>query len=185
MNQNPTANVLTKIAASLASLAGVRFVGVTYRSKESGELARHTLIIGANYRNAIQTSMEELTRTLGTLTDALEIEACQALIKSCSQSLLSIDAGVPHPGNTKPELYETICPGLRQHKLDGTFELCGLSVAKKVIEPGVYKQVNSRPLTLAKQKLEKGLPRSKYRTLCLDVGAMESLRIAGSEIEVQ
>jgi len=182
---NPTNTAIAKLTAALASLAGnVRFVGVTYRSKESGELARHTLVIGASYRNAIVSSMEELTRKLPTLTDALDIQAANECIASYSKSLLALDAGVPHPGNTKPELYETICPGLRVHKVDGSFELCGLTVAKKVIEQGVHKHVNSKPLTLAKKALQKGLPASKYRTLSVDAGVMESVRIGGSEIEV-
>jgi len=186
MNNQPSTSFLARLAASVGALAGnVRFVGVTYRSKETQELARHTLLVGADYRNVITTSMEELTRMKGTLTDALEIEACDALILSCSQSLLAMDAGVPHPGNTKPDLYETICPGLRIHKQDGTLELCGLSVAKKVLEAGTYKTVNSKPLTIAKNKLNKELPRAKYRTLAVDVGAMESVRIGGSALEVE
>lgn len=179
-------SVIAKLSAAIAKLDGnVRFVGVTYRSKSTGELARHTLLIGANYRNVIVKSMEELTRMLPTLTNPLDIQAANELIASFSKSLLALDAGIPHPGNTKPELYETICPGLRMSKNDGSLELCGLAVAKKVLEAGEHKVVKSRPLTLAKNALKKGLPASKYRTLAIDAGAFDSIRIGGKEIEVE
>lgn len=178
----PSATI-ARLAVAVASLQGVRFVGVTYRSKSTNELARHVLIIGASYKEVIRKSMEELTRKLPTLT-GIHTQAANELIASYSKSLLAIDTGTERPDYTKAGLYEVICPGLKVSRNDGSFELCGLSHSKTVIEAGVYETVKSRPLTIAKRELEEGLPRSKYRTLALDVGALESVRIGGREIDV-
>ncbi len=188
MNNNATVTLpavaIARLVAAVSGLQGVKFVGVTYRSKSTGELARHTLILGADYKELTRKSMEEITRMLPTLT-GLPLQAANDLLVSYSKSLLAMDTNTEHPDFTKAGLYESICPGLKVSRADGTFELCGLSHTKKVIEAGVYKTVNSKPLTLARQAIEKQLPRSKYRTLALDMGALESVRIGGNEIDVQ
>lgn len=178
------AGTVAKIVAAVAKINGPRFVGVTYRSKSTGELARHTLIVGADYRALTVKSMEELTRLLPSLTD-LRLQAANELLVSYSKSLLAMDTNTAHPDYTKADTYENIVPGIKLNRNDGTLELAGLSHAKRVIEQGVYKTVNSRPLTIAKQEIEKQLSRSKYRTLAIDADAMESIRIGGSEIECE
>lgn len=210
---------IARLTAAIASLPGVRFVGVTYRSKSTKELARHTLILGASYANAVQASIDVLSgrENIGpdmTATKAMqetiasfpngsdskraasavlatfqgtigpERAAAAELILSLFATLSALANGTENPAYTKAGLYETICPGLKVSRADGSFELCGFSHAKKVLEPGTYKTVNSSPKTLAKDELRETLPVSKFRTLALDVGALESVRIGKTEIDV-
>lgn len=225
MNNSATvslpATAIARLTAAVASLSnGPRFVGVTYRSKESGELARHVVIVGASYENVLRNSLAELSKREHVATDSAvtkellalrdstlagsparkeinaKINAFQRMIGaeraaaaelhcSYSKSLDSHVAGLEcNPDYTKAGLYETICPGLKVSRADGTFELCGLSHSKTVIEPGTFATVNSSDKTIAKRQIEKTLPAGKYRTLCLDLGALESVRIGGEEIDV-
>lgn len=172
-----------RLVTSLASITGPRFVGVTYRSKSTGELARHTFIIGADYRNTVEKSLVELNRIAPTL-HGIDLEAANKVQASLTKSLLAIESGTENPDYTKAGMYESICPGLKISLADGSLELCGLSHGKTVIEAGEAKPDTRRPLTVAQDKLKKALPIGKYRTLAIDAGALESVRVGGSEIEV-
>lgn len=211
---------LARLVAAVASLNGVKFVGVTYRSKESGELARHTLIVGASYTNTVRESIDLLTARPHIGPDMQETKALADAVKAlptgskerkaanarlaefqnsigaeraaaaelCLSLFATLDAGTrgeQNPGYTKAGLYDTICEGIKVSRVDGSFELCGLSHSKKVIEPGVYPVVNSSAKTLAKKALEKTLPIGRYCTLAVDAGHMESVRIAGQAIDCE
>ncbi len=198
MNHNATINLPTatvaRIATAIASIQGVKFIGVTYRAKETGELARHTLIIGADYKELTRKSMEDITRMLPTLT-GLSLQAANDLLVSYSKTLLAQDTNTEHPDYTQAGIWESLCPGLRAEVLardeagkpsvwGDKIQITGLSHAKRVLEAGTYKSVNSKPLTLARKAIEKQLPRSKYRTLSVEGGTLESVRVGGNEIEV-
>lgn len=214
-------DAIARLAVAIAKLTGPRFVGVTYRSKESGELARHTLILGASYAELVTKSIESLTLSNGPAlggdmlatrshlkavkaTDAgtaerkaanAQLAAFQASIGaeraasaelaiSLYDTLAAINAGTENEAYTKAGLYETLCPGLKVSRADGTFELVGLSHSKRVIEAGTFKAVNSSAKTIAKDKLRTSLPIGKFRTLSLDVGALHSVRIGGNDVDV-
>ncbi len=235
------ATVIARLAVAVAALPGSRFVGVTYRAKSTGELARHTLIIGADYAKQVQASRDllamrptcegdaarltafdiligsdtalvaafkelakvnpnmdkdELTLAVNRLADVKaqrvafmetlspERQAAAELLNSYDKTLTALANGEENEDYTKAGLYETIAPGLAVSRADGSFELRGLSVAKVVLEYGTYKKVNSSAKTLAKQEITKTLPVGRYRSLSLDVGALESVRIGGNEIDV-
>lgn len=213
------ATAIARLTAAVASLPGVRFVGVTYRSKESNELARHCLILGADYGEQVRKSLDVLnarptmavdlatTRTLSEAIDALPVgskerKAANASLKSFQamigperaaaaelamsfeDTLAAHAKGEQNAAYTKAGLYETICPGLHVSRADGTFELCGLSHSKTVLEEGQFPVVNSSAKTIAKNKIRSDLPVGRYRTLACDVSALESVRIGGSELDV-
>lgn len=168
--------------AEIAKLNGkTRFVSVVYESKGSGEVARHTFLIGANYRTLLVRSMDALTKKIHALS-GIDLEAAQELLKSYSKSLLAIDTQTVNPDYTKAGIYENLCDGLALHKEDGSLELRGLSIKKEVIKAGVHKTVNSRPLTIAKNNLSKDLPVSRYRSLSIDEGAMQTIAISGRKL---
>jgi hypothetical protein len=213
------ATAIARLVAAVASLPGVRFVGVTYRSKEANELARHVFILGASYENTCTASLDILrqreaietdvsfTRLLqlgiaSTIAGTPERKAANAMLAkyqdgigperaAAAELFISLEAtlsahakGEDNAAYTKAGLYESICPGLKVSRADGTFELCGLSHSKRVIEPGTYKHVNSSAKTIAKDEIKRALPVGKFRTLALDLGALESVRISGNEVDV-
>lgn len=163
---------------------GARFIGVTYRSKMSNELARHVVIVGIDYERCVQNSLVELESMLPTLSYDIQIEAANELTYSLKNTLHNMSLGTSNDNYKKKGVYVNVCNGLKINLNDGSFELQGLQVSKKVIEAGVYKVVNSKALTLAKNELRNQLSIGSFRTLACDVGALETIRIGGAELEV-
>lgn len=179
----------TFIAELIAKLVkttdkGARFVGVTYTAKTTGEVARHVLNVGIDYENCVRNSIIELESMIPTLTYDVQHEAATELLGSFRNTLHNMAQGLSNDNYTKKDIYVNICPGLKVNITDGTFELQGLQVSKKVITPGTYKTVKSRPLTVAKNELRSLLSVGSFRTLACDLGALESVRIAGTELAV-
>lgn len=212
-------HIIAALAARIASIQGVKFVGVTYRAKETGELARHCLILGADYGDQIRKSITELRQRANIVADANETrrlseyaktlvvgskerKAANAALKgfqdtigaeraaaaelyvSFEDTLVAHANGEENAAYTKAGLYESICPGLKFLVTDGTLEIQGLQHSKTVLEEGTYQEVNSSAKTIAKNQLRSALPVGRFRTLAVDAGALESVRIGGSELEV-
>lgn len=59
--------------------------------------------------------------------------------------------------------YEKVERGVKRHKETGVYYIDGFVVSKTVLEEGEYKEVNSRPKTIAKRKIEKELPIGYYK----------------------
>jgi hypothetical protein len=168
-----------------ATERGASFVGVTYRAKESGELSRYTLAVGVQYLNLVKKSLAEARAV--TPTDnakaSLDRKAKADVLRSLRNTLENAKHGEQNDAYTKKGMYAEVASGVNVFD-DGTFELKGIVVSRKVLEVGVHKQVKSRPLTIAKDAIRKQLSLSKWRTLCLDSGALDSLRAGHKEIEV-
>ncbi len=211
---------IARLTAAIASITtGVTFAGVTYRSKESGELARHVLILGASYENTVRNSLAIIAQRANIVPDSILTRTLQNMIetypkgtmerKEASETLKSWQAmagpvrsaaaelyvsfedtltgiltGQENKRYTKAGLYESICPGLKVSRADGSFELVGLAHSKVVLEEGTFKHVNSSEKTIAKEDIRRALPIGKFRTLSLDIGALESLRVCGIEVDV-
>lgn len=159
-----------------------QIIGLTYRSKKSGELARYRVQIGVSYKGLLEKDLTELQISKPKFT-GLELQACDELIASVQKSLAALDKGEQSEDYTKKGQYQAIDGTPVQVSLnDGTFELKGLVLSKTVLEPGTYEKVNSKPLTLAKKEIEKTLRKSKFRTFAIDADAFESARISGEEI---
>jgi hypothetical protein len=171
------------IAKSAAIGNNVRFIGVTYRSKSTGELARHVFNVGVSYVNTLKTSIELLGAKVSTL-NGIQAEAGKNVMASLTKSLTAHLNGEQSEDFTKKGMYEPVCTGIKASLNDGTLELCGMSVSKVVLEPGIEKPDTRRPLTKAQDALKYSLPISKFRTLAIDMGALESVRIGGTELEV-
>lgn len=161
-----------------------RFIGLTYRTKSTGELARYVLQVGGSYLGTLEKSLSELNALNPPQTD-LEKQAREAVQASILKSIEAAKRGEQSEDYTKKGQYVQV-PGtpLQVSMEDGTFEIKGIVISKTVLEPGIYKKVNSRPLTLAKDAIEKQLTKGKFRTFALDKEAFESARICGEEITV-
>lgn len=173
-------NLLDKVGVN-----GAKFVSVTYRAKESGELSRYVLNVGIDYKNLVVKSLAEARAVVpaDNTKNSLDRKAKAEVLRSLRNTLENAKRGLSNDNYTKKGMYADVGNGTKVFD-DGTFELRGIVVSRKVLEAGVHKQVKSRPLTIAKDAIRKVLSLSKYRSLCLDSGAMESLRTGGAEIEV-
>lgn len=160
---------------------GPSFVGVTYTSKSSGETARYTFLIGASYLNTLRKSLAELE--VLPAVSALEIQAKTEVKASLEKSIAAHEAGTQSEDYTKKGMYSDVVPGIKEFN-DGTCEIAGLQIARKVITPGTFKTVKSAPLTILKDGYRKQLTITKYRTLAIDESHLHSVRVGGTEIEV-
>ena len=161
------------------------FIGITYTAKGTGETARHVLNLGVSYLNAVKKAIDELSTIERSGLSGLELEALENVLASYQNTLEKASIGEKNDAYTKKEVYLDIIPGLKMSLNDYSLELHAMSVSKKVIAEGKEKKPTvSRPLTVAQDKFKKGLAVSKYRSFCLDVGHLESIRIGGSEMEV-
>lgn len=157
----------------LASGKGAKFASLTYRAKESGELAKHTVILGAKVETLYEKDIAILRELLAgdTLTD-IQREAATALLATREESLtvgIGNNSKYVHraDGGADTYVHADGIPGVKVHKDTGVVYVTALVEHKTVIEPGVHKVVKSRPLTIAKKEVEKHLPSRRFRQFIL------------------
>jgi hypothetical protein len=148
-------------AALVALLDGnksARFVSLLYRSKESGELARHTILLNVNRSNCLARDLAVLAVKLPKLT-GIARQACEELIASITQTLTTGQ----NSQYTKAGYYEKQGNGNLQVSVKDVAYVRGYTIGKQVIEAGTYPTVNSSQKTIAKNKLRKLLKNTRCR----------------------
>lgn len=162
---------MTSLLKMLDGVTGVRFASLTYRTKATSEVARYVVLLGASLTNAYKGDLEKVEAALPTLTDPLDIQAANEMIASFRQSL---DKGFgKNDAYTLKDVYApTGIDGVFVNTNDDTLHLRNVFVVSKaVIAAGTpRKPVNSKPLTIAKDKLKRslGLRSNKLRQFVLD-----------------
>lgn len=158
---------------------GSQFISVRgYRNSE-GEIANFVLNVRTKYETAKQKDIARLQALLkeGKFENDLQKQAAEELLESLIK---------PNENRSKgqTETYETIegFPMLKRHIATGDLYIYGQCISKKVLVKGDYKPVNSRPLTIEKNKLRKQLRTSKLRLIKL--GREENLKINGRVINL-
>lgn len=157
--------------AMLQGVTGVQFASLTYRTKATDELARYTLLLGASLENAYSNDIAKVEAALPTLTDPLDIQAAHDIITRLKKSL---DAGIGNNDDyTLQGVYApTGIAGVYINTNDNALHLKNVFVQSKVVlqEGKPHKAVNSKPLTIAKDKLKRmlGLRSNKIRQFALD-----------------
>lgn len=170
-----------KVIAELAQTNGCKFASVTYTAKDSGELARHSILLNVSTAKLYEKSLRILRAKLHYLK-GLDLQAAQELIASLSESL---QKGIGQNDNyTLKDVRKDIFKGVWVSSETGNLFLQGFSRGKVVLREGVYKSVNSKPLTIAKNKLRKCLPISRIRTFKLDSANLERVKVNGQTLEV-
>lgn len=148
-------------------MSGCRFVSLTYRSKTTNELARHTVLVGFSYNEMVKDSVEELTRWMEYMTGS-ELIAAQAVMDSLRETLVAHTENRQNAAYTKQGMYAAVRGGVNINLNDNTIQLFGRSISKVVLEEGKYKEVKSKALTIAKNKIKKHLSISSFREFALD-----------------
>lgn len=173
---------IQKVIEELSKVKGARFVSLTYRSKETGELARHTVNIGIDIERVYNRARMALARKMIRLSGVTSL-ACGELVKSLDNSL---DKGIGNnDAYTQKETYEHVLPNISFHRETGTFYLSGFARSKVVLEKGEErKPTNSSEKTLAKNGLKKLVGLDKFRKFILKAENLESIRANGKTIEI-
>ena len=131
----------------------------------AAEISDYSIVFNVSYENSLKKSILLLKDLIPS--DDIEALAKEQLIVSYEKSLLSLES-TPFEElednyiHFKDESGKYI-KGVKYHKASNTTHLYGFIVHKKVIIPGSYAKVKSSPLTLAKTKLGKLVPVTKFR----------------------
>ncbi len=189
------------LVAELSQVKGCKFIATTYETKGTGEVQDVTLAIGFSIETMYEKDVIELESRIytdvfvhsdghHTQMTALERQAAEKILASRRESLdkgignnSAYTQGPDSRGGEGTWLHIPGLPGVKIHKETGSLNLAGILVRKDVIVPGVYKTVNSAPLTLARRSIEKTLPSGKFRTYSLEnVG---TIRLNGETLTIQ
>ena len=135
-----------------------RFVSLIYRSKESGELARHTILLNVNRNRCLTVDLDNLQKLRPSL-NGIKAQACDELIASISETLTT---GC-NSQYTKAGYYTAQGAGNVQVSVKSECYIRGYAVKKDVIEKGTYKTVKSSAKTIAKNELRKALKNTRCR----------------------
>ena len=151
-----------------------------YRS-ESGEIADVNIIFHISYKNALLRSIGILEAVIPN--DELEAQAKRECLESYMTSLDKIETT---PIEEIEDSYRRFTDsngkyikGVKLHEQTGVLHLYGLVTQKRVIMPGLYKKVNSKPLTIAKDKLRRLCPVSKFRQFKITTDQVDSVSVEG------
>jgi hypothetical protein len=158
-NENrPVINAFADLVALLDGNHSARFITLTYRAKETGELARHTLLLNVNRRNVLARDLAVLAKKLPMLSGDKKT-ACEELIASITETL---NTG-QNSQYTKLGYYDKQGNGNVAVSVKDVCYVRGYSTGKLVIEKGTYRRVKSSPKTIAKNELRKDLKNTKFR----------------------
>lgn len=194
---------------TIISLAGTaQFASFRYTTKETknkagtvtkgGKTSRYTVILGARYDKLLEKSLlaaqlltevelmqaaaEHANDYLDELTVPVMLEARDAVVASLQKSIAAHANGEQSEDYTKAGQYEPIGNGLNINSKDNSLQLFCLVQSEVVINPGVYKHVNSAIETIAKKAITKCLPMEKFREFALDLGNIHSARLDGQTL---
>lgn len=160
--------VFNQLMDAFLNYKGVGFVSLQYRSKESNELSKCLYNIGAKFENAVKSDID-------TLNDGVEYVESDKYTKAdwdlaLAESKQSLIAPNENRSNGQKNAYVSLNESNNGLKLNySTLEvyLFAKQENKVVLEQGVYKVVNSKAKTIAKNVIKKNFKSAKFRTLIL------------------
>ncbi len=152
-----------------------------YRS-ESGKVADYSLVFNMSYTNALKRSIDTVNAmSLGT---DLERQARDELIASWTKSLSN-----PEKVEEREPAYTYYTDpdgkpinGIKLHTATNTLHLYGLVAQQREYLSGMYKPVNSKPLTIAKKKLTSLTACGKFRQFKITPENVDSINVQGLEL---
>lgn len=158
----------------IGSGKGAKFASLTYKVESTGEVARHTLILGAKTEVLYKKDIAALEKMLaGEMTPAYR-EAAEQLLTSRKESL---DKGIGN--NSKyvhskenADTYTQVdgIPGVKVHKQTGVVYVVALSEDKVVLVEATNPKAPTKhktEVTAAKSKIEYLLPSGRVRQFTL------------------
>lgn len=149
-----------------------------YRS-ESGEVADFNIVFHMSYKNALLRSIAVLEAIIPN--DDLEAQAKKECLSSFMTSLDKMDST---PIEEIEDSYRRFTDsngqfikGVKLHEETNTLHLYGLVVNKRTVMPGFHKSKNSKPLTIAKNKLRALTPIGRFRQFKITPDQLDSISV--------
>ena len=182
---NTVPQEIVEFANSISTMTnGCKFISLQYRNKSANELARHTLLVGFSYHQLVVKSVAEQTELLPTFTGD-KLTAANNVMASLQKTLAAHARDEQNPDYTKKGMYAPVRNGVSINTNDNSIQLFGLSVSKVVLEPGMYKTVNSKPMTILQNEVKELLSVTKFREFALDAGVVLAGKVNGKTFEIE
>ena len=180
VSQKALAVIATINAALEKSITGVSFVSIRNYTNKSNEVSNNLVNVGASYQNAKAKDIETL-ENLNTKEHTFK--SSPELIEEARKELIAAFISPDETrSNGQKEAYTQILPGVKVHNETGVLYIYGYRESKTVITEGIYKEVKSKPLTIAKNELRKLLRTGKFTQYALEIG--NEIRANGTTLEL-
>ena len=201
MQTTTTLTPKNELIVAVKKIKGTSFVGVRNYENLQGEQSNQTFNVGINYGKVLQYDLQALQNfDIFTLADKFSVID---LTKAYSELLLSLQKRTADE-QTKADLlanndktmlqskaqsdaYISLSNGLKA-KLENdklVLYIYGFMVRKTILKKGIYKEKNSRTLTIVKDAIKKaaGLKETKYKQFKL--GNLEEIKISGVTLDIK
>lgn len=188
---------MKKLFDKFNGLNGASFISINnYLAKTSGELANHRLNVNISVKNAKETDLNRLRnctdKDLEMISKAsnIDFETCkQALSEMLASAEKNLSENIEDRTNQskgQSDAFITLTKNgsVKLHKDTLAVHIFGMHIDKTVLVKGEYKQVKSKPKTLAKKAITKHLDlrAEKFRTFIL--ANADNLKVSGDVIEI-
>lgn len=164
--------------------SGSTFLNLHRYRAESGELANFNIVFHISYLNALKRSVAVLEALVPD--SPLQMQAKHELLTSYHTSIeKGTTIAVEEIDDAYTRFFDadgSYIKGVKMHTETGHLHIYGLSHQKVVIEPGVYKKVNSKPLTIEKQKLSRLCPVSRFRQFRITPEQVEKISVQNLQL---
>ena len=184
-NKNTTviSPVALAVITTLAPLKGCSFISIKGYKNKKGEVANHLLNVGIDFYGAKNKDIETL-KAFDIEKNEIEFTQPKPLILEAITSLLN-EYQNPNENrvNGQKDTYTHICTGVKVHNETGQIYIYAFRQHKTVIVEGTYKEVKSKPITLAKNEVKKKMLRTGKFTQFI-LSQITTLKANGETIEI-
>ena len=170
--------------ATEKSITGVSFVSIKNYTNKEGEVSNNLINVGIKYESAKQKDIDFLTNL--NLNEAIKEYSLKSEISLLEEAKSELIAAFIKPdenrSNGQINAYTNIFAGVKVHNETGVLYIYGYRENKTVLVKGTYKEVKSKPLTIAKNEIRKLLKTGKFTQYALEVG--NTLKLNGETLEL-
>lgn|SRR5574343_9349 len=174
---------IIKNELAILGKGGTSIASIEYKSESSGELARHTGIVGLNHKQLLEKDLQNIDKIKAKihpiLVEKYGVEIADKVFEEKEKSLrTSIDGTNERSKAMKKAFVQTDSKGLKVG-LGGINEyyLTLYVISRKVLIEGEHKVVKSKDLTLGKRLFEKEQKATKIRTFKLTADNLKALTV--------
>ena len=173
--------ILDKVINLLNSIGNsAQFICLTYKN-QNNEISKYFICYNFNVKNMYEKSLNEI-KTIKLTVDSKLFSLAKNEIEESLKTSLQKGIGL-NPNYTKIGYYEqTENKNIKIH--ENNLYLNGYVVAKRIIQPGEYKKVNSSEKTIIKNKIRKNLRIGKFREFKIDLNNLIDITANHKRIEI-
>jgi len=170
-----------KLYANLAGQKTPTFVSVKNYCNNQGEISNYVVNVGASYANAKEADRKFLSDPSNIA--GLEFGSVAQYAEQARIALLYAIENESNQSRAQQGTYTQVFPNVRVHNETGRVYVYGNRISKEVLVPVRYREVNSAPLTIAKNIIRKNLKTNTFRQFCVD--KLVEIRMNGETLEFE